>query len=240
MVAPLCDFAVRRAEARSWPWLQMEPRRLAIYDQTVARIDAEAVRAFQQKHALRLQCYKPAALEKYADIAWFIADKTRIAVRFDLDRKTNQAILDIGSGAGHFLAVCAALGHRAVGVDVDEPFYAELSSLLNVERRIMPVVRQTRLPHLGRRFDLITIIFQTFDRIAIHADGTREHWSISDWAFFHQSLVSDQLAQGGRIYLELNKERQKDAEAFNVDLLKWYRSIGADVEAELGIIIVSP
>ena len=234
MVQPLADFFHRAQQVRST--IAGEPRRVSLYDSTIARIDPQSVRNFQDKYQARLASYGPDALEKYADIPHWIADKTRIAILFDLDRCARSAILDIGSGGGHFLAICSTAGHRTLGLDIEEPFYTDLSAIVRIDRRIVRVERQKVLPDLGERFDLITIILQKFDHLATHTDGSRDYWSIGDWVFFLRDLMNNQLNSGGRIYLELNKEKQKDKSAFAPHLLQWCRSNGAIVNCETGII----
>jgi hypothetical protein len=75
---------------------------------------------------------------------------------------------------GTFLAIAEALGHKAIGIDIEEPFYADLCSILAVDRRVCPVRPQQSLPDLSTRFDLVTIILQKFDHLATHPDGSRD------------------------------------------------------------------
>ena len=67
-------------------------------------------------------------------------------VIWNLDYGRRRDILDIGSGAGYFLYLCQWLGHRPLGLDVDDvPLYPEMTQMLGVKRMIsagsMPLCR---------------------------------------------------------------------------------------------------
>jgi len=129
MVEPLADFEMQCAKARAL----LTGRCLAIYDQTIRRVSPDAVRQFQARHKERPSNYEPTTLEKYGDISWFIAHYSQRAVLFDLDQRRGLRILDIGSGGGTFAAIANALGHNTIGIDVEEPFYAELCAILGID-----------------------------------------------------------------------------------------------------------
>jgi hypothetical protein len=222
MVEPLADFETRCASIRA----SLTGRHLAIYDETIKRVSPEAVLRFQTSHRERLANFPPESLEKYGDIPRFIADQTRTAVLFDLDQRQGLHILDIGSGGGFFLAIAETLGHKAIGIDIDEPFYADLCSVMGVDRRVYPVKPQQRLPNFGTRFNLITITLQKFDHLATHPDGSRDYWSIDDWSFFLSDLKVRQAKDDGTIYLELNTEKQKGIETYNPHLIALLRAVG--------------
>jgi hypothetical protein len=217
--------------------LLRKPRQLALYDKVVATIDPACVAAFQERHRARLEQFRrPNAREKYADIPFWLAKKSELVIRLGLDLPPRRRILDIGPGCGHFLALCNALGHACLGVDVAEPFYAELCDLLGVERLVSPVLRQQRLPDFGRRFDLVTVVSQKFDHLARHPDGSRTYWQLGDWTFFLQDVMDNQLAPGATFYLKLNKEGSQGDRSFNRALLAWCRAHDGAVDESTGII----
>jgi hypothetical protein len=57
------------------------------------------------------------------------------------------------------------------------------------------------------RFDLITVCNITFDEIrTMDRQKRRNYWSLAQWEFFFDDLVSNQIRSPGRIYLKLNKQ----------------------------------
>ena len=92
-------------------------------------------------------------------------------------------ILDLGCGAGYFLYVCKFFGHDVLGFDTDiEPLFRATTALLDVPRVIGRIERQTPLPDLGGKFDLVTAHRICFHRIGRVRDGVE--WSPADWEFF--------------------------------------------------------
>jgi SAM-dependent methyltransferase len=231
---PLAEFSERVQQVRAV--LAGKARRLAVYDRAMATIEPARIAAFQERHRSRLQDFDPIAREKFADIPFWIAKNTRLAIRLELDRPPRRTILDIGAGGGHFLAVCNALGHHGIGIDTEEPFYAGLCDVLGVARRVSPVLRRESLPDLGRRFDLVTVVAQKFDLIATHTDGSRTYWQADDWAFFLQDVIDNQLAPDGGFYLKLNKEIAAGEHVFNRAVLDWCRVMGGLVDDATGTI----
>ena len=213
-----------------------KPRHCALYDRVIATVDPARVRAFQAMQGRRLEQFGPIAAEKYADIPLWLAKKTPLAILLELDLPPRRTILDIGAGGGHFLALCNALGHACLGIDIADPFYAELCDLLGVGQRVSPVLRQQRLPDLGRRFDLVTVVSQKFDHLATHPDGSRTYWRLGDWTFFLQDVMDNQLAPGATFYLKLNKEVSHGERFFNRALLDWCQANGGAVDDANGII----
>jgi hypothetical protein len=229
---PLAEFNERAQQVRNM--LGRKLRLLAVYDRVIATIDPVRVAVFQERQRPRLEHFDPIAREKYADIPFWLAKKTHLAIRLELDRPPSRRILDIGTGAGHFLAICNALGHESLGIDVEEPFYAELCDLLGVSRRVSPVLRREPLPDFGWRFDLVTVVAQKFDHLETHTDGSRTYWQPGDWAFFLQDVTDNQLAPGAGFYLKLNKERADGEHVFNRAVLDWCRARGGVVEDSTG------
>jgi 2-polyprenyl-3-methyl-5-hydroxy-6-metoxy-1,4-benzoquinol methylase len=72
-------------------------------------------------------------------------------------------ILDIGCGSGFLLYCAQRYGHEAVGIDVEDSFFAEMAALYGVDRRIAPVRPFEPLTIEGR-FDVVTSTLVTFDR----------------------------------------------------------------------------
>src|SRR5689334_17865572 len=119
---PLKDFGLRAAEIEgSLP----DERLRQIYRKTISSIDIDKVKAFQEKYGPVLKDVPPQSYEKYADLPFWIANKVHPAAFLNLDKRSPLDILDIGTGAAHFPAVCQALGHRVVGIDIDYRLYQD-------------------------------------------------------------------------------------------------------------------
>ena len=231
---PLDDFQTRAAEIAAG--LPADSPRLALFWRVIERIDGARVAQLQTKYREELHDFDPGGVYKYADIPFWVAHKIAMAEDIGLTAASPKSILDIGTGAGHFGAVCQALGHAFVGTDVSVPLYNDLCDALAVDRRIVATRAQTPLADLGRRFDFITIIWQVFHVKAYLAGGAREYWTLDDWRFFFRDLIESHLEPPGDIVLRLNPNVTSAGEVFDADLLGWCAAVGARVDAGRGAI----
>lgn len=137
---------------------------------------------------------------KYLDVKKHLRQNIQRAQDLNLHRVQPLEILDLGCGGGFFLFVTQSLGHHSLGLDVGGiPLFERLVELLGVHRIIHEIRNQTKLPELGRKFDLITAFATAFH-------GGREdtwRWDEQDWNFFLSDL-KQRLNPGGRIFFELN------------------------------------
>ncbi len=235
---PLDDYRERVEEIAKT--LESSPESLSIYRKVADRVDPERVVALQQKYASELVEFDPIGLFKYADLPFWFADKVNTVRLLGLDRGEPKTILDIGMGAGHFAAVCQALGHNVVGTDINVPLYNDICEVLQVDRRIEPTRLRTPLPDLGVKFDLITVIWQVFHVLAYHPNGDREHWTTDDWRFFLDDLTRNHMRYPGAIFLHLNRNVGSAGEAFDAPLLQWCKDRGAKVDETWGRILFEP
>jgi hypothetical protein len=231
---PLADLDARTAEVAPTYARAVEKR--AILDRAVAAVDRSRWAAIKNKYADDLVDYDERGVFKYADLPFWLAHKTDLAFRIGLDRMAPAQILDIGMGAGHFGAVAQALGHRVVGTDIFEPLYEDICALFGVERRILPIARVTPMPTLGQRFDLVTLIWQVFDRRRIRTPQGKswEWWTLDDWLFLLRDLADDHVRPGGAIFLQLNQQILPEGDRFDPDLMAWAEARGAVKQAETG------
>ena len=185
----------------------------------LAAIDAGQLRAIQAHYAGSTEHYA-----KYADVErWLRLNIVRVQ-DLKLHRCRPKSVLDLGCGGGFFLFVAQQLGHRCLGLDVDEfPLFKRLLDLFRVERRVWTIQAFERLPDLGRKFDLITAFSVEFNR----KGGW--WWGPEEWGFFLDD-VARHLNPGGRIFLGLNPARNK--EFYTPELLDFFLSRGAEVERE--------
>lgn len=230
---PLMDFGLRAAEIEE----SLGDERLRqIYRKTISSVDIDKVKAFQEKYRSTLESVAPQSYEKYADLPFWIRNKVPSVAFLNLDKRSPLDILDIGTGAAHFPAICQALGHRVVGIDIDYPLYQDACGLFSVDRRSLGVYSEVPLKPLGRKFDLITAIAINFH----YESNKRGYWSIDDWAFLVRDLIDNHLKTPGTIYFELNRRMDADGtEYFDQDLLNWAVAVGAVVNWPRGIITLS-
>ena len=136
-------------------------------------------------------------------------------------------IVDLGCGAGYFLYVCKFFGHQVLGFDTDnEPLFRATTALLDVPRVIGRIQRQTPLPDLGGRFDLVTAHRICFHRIGRVRDGVE--WSPADWEFFINDIRTRLLNENGRLLLDFNP-RPDGSSFFTPELRTFFLSEGARI-----------
>jgi hypothetical protein len=178
---------------------------------------------------------RPDGDHKYLDIPFWVGHKLTLARKLRLDSSKPLNILDLGTGAGHFLFVARSMGHHVIGIDGANTLHADVASVLGVDRRTQAVVRGQPLPDFSRKFDLVTSIWINYDQTTL--DGQQVYWTPAEWAGLLNDIVERQLAVPGRIYLELNQQRGRDGVyAHNQDLLSWFERQGAAVDKAHGIV----
>jgi len=140
------------------------------------------------------------------------------AVRLGLHKTPPMSILDIGCGAGFFVAASKYFGHRCTGTDLPAD---KLSPALSIayekcmralgclhDRRPMQV-RPFEPLGFDERVDLITAGLICFNE---YGDGRL--WSRPEWEFFLAD-VRRCLEPNGRVFLELNEHPE-------FGRLRWY------------------
>lgn len=192
----------------------------------LARIDQERLRELQGKHN-SLSPETPSLwrhYSKYVDVKRHLRRNIERAQDFNLHHLPPQDILDIGCGAGFFLFVAQALGHRALGFDVvGIPVFDDLVDLLKVDRREYKITGLEKLPDFGRKFDLITAFATAFH--GGHEDSWR--WGKEEWDFFLTDLKGH-LKPGGQIFFDLNAAYR--GEYYTPQILDLFHRHGGKVE----------
>jgi len=118
-----------------------------------------------------------------------------------LDYGARRNVLDLGCGAGYFLYIAQLLGHRAIGLDIDnEPIFRKMTSLLKVDRRVCGVQAFVALPEFGCKFDIVTAHL-----ICFNGHDTEQVWGVKEWSFFFNDL-SRHLQPDAKIDFQLNPE----------------------------------
>jgi SAM-dependent methyltransferase len=166
-------------------------------------LDLEGIDTVVHRHARRRLYYR-----KYLDVPRGLARQIPPLSRAGLlERPPGAAVLDLGSGAGHCLLVCQALGHRAVGIDIPDEIFDDLAAVLSLDRVIAWIRPDKPLPVDGQRFDLIHSLNAEFfilpADLMVNPAAAEEAWRAEHWAVFAEHL-RDALAPGGLAYLFLN------------------------------------
>ncbi len=173
--------------------------------------------------------YRPGSprINRFEDVVYWIKINIERAQDLWLDRSPPMHILDLGCGAGYFLYVCKCFGHHVLGLDTDnEPLFRATTELLEVQRVIGRIDRQTPLPDLHQRFDLVTAHRICFHRLGRVRDGVE--WSPVDWDFFINDIRTRFLNENGRLLLDFNP-RPDGSSFFTPELRRLFLAQGARI-----------
>ena len=146
-----------------------------------------------------------------------------------LHSSPKRSILDIGSGAGFFVAVAKHFGHDCIGCDLPlaslsastAAIYEACNRALGCwgDRRLL-VVKPFEPLALDGTYDLITAGLICFNEY-----GTNRSWSRPEWEFLFED-VERHLNPGGRLFLELNEQKCFGAQRwYDSATLEFFRSV---------------
>ncbi|MGI8841300.1 MAG: class I SAM-dependent methyltransferase [Caulobacteraceae bacterium] len=181
-----------------------------LFHRVVDAIDPQAFLALQDKYRSAALNSDPTFMYKYMDICHWVKDKVARAFAMGLADSPPLRILDLGAGAGHFLAVCNALGHETVGIDLEFPLYVDLCAAMGVDRRTWRVSPRQPLPPSLGQFDLITAFQVKFDALGRDPERGYLYWSPADWDFFIRDVTGERMRHPGRLWLQLNSRIRPD------------------------------
>ena len=207
---------------------EMTERTLANLVRALDSVDPVKRAAFIERHREKLDDIETLASAKYADIGYWAHRNVLLAEWLELDRKPPLDILDIGMGSGNFSMVAQSMGHRSVGTDVFDEWYAELCDVMGAERIVAPVQLGAPYRPVDRKFDLITMMLPAFHKKTVK--GKREHWSIEDWRQFLLGLVRDMLKPGGAIFILMPLDKGENGSLSYSPLVEWSRERGARLD----------
>ena len=166
-------------------------------------------------------------INRFEDVVYWIEINIERAQDLWLDRAPPMHIVDLGCGAGYFLYVCKLFGHHVLGFDTDnEPLFRATIELLEVPRVIGRIERQTPLPDLHQKFDLVTAHRICFHRVGRVRDGVE--WSTADWKFFIDDIRTRFLNENGRLLLDFNP-RPDGSSLFTRELRAFFLAQGARI-----------
>ena len=151
-------------------------------------------------------------------LVWLEKNITRIKA-VGLHHGVQKNVLDIGCGVGYFLYINQQLGHKALGLDVDEdPMFGKMINILGVNRRICRINAYEPMPDFGMKFDLVTAHLICFNG---HKNYAAPLWTSKEWKFFLNDL-SKQLTPDAEVYFELNCEF--DGTFMTPELRAWFEN----------------
>ena len=117
-----------------------------------------------------------------------------------LDKGPKRRIFDIGSGFGYFMYGAAKMGHKPVGLDLDDAYLTAVTNLLGLKKVIHRIEPGKPLPEIpGAPFDLITAFATCFDNA-----GFPGQWGLKEWQFFMKDLQRF-MAPGCLVHFKFNQ-----------------------------------
>jgi len=189
-------------------------------EEIIASIDPVQFQAIHDRYAVD---DPGGGWRKYLELDRWIRINLRRVEGLELDWGRRKSVLDLGSGAGYFLHICHWLGHRTLGLDIDDvPMFCEMFHALGLQRVISRVEAFRTLPAFDRKFDLITAFM-----ICFNGHKSPALWGPKEWAFFLDDAAS-RLNPGGRIRLGFNRER--DDSFYTEELRRFFLDRGATID----------
>ena len=95
-----------------------------------------------------------------------------------------RRIFDIGCGFGYFMLGAQHFGHQAVGLDLEDPYFSEVTRILKLRKVVHRIEPFQPLPEIpGAPFDWITAFATMFDNA-----GFPGQWTRKEWEFFLKDL----------------------------------------------------
>jgi hypothetical protein len=219
---PLADFDERAAMFRK----RLRGAPVAVFDKAVAAIDRERYRAIQKMQ-------DGDASNKFCDVPLWLRVNALAVERMGLLERPPCRVLDIGSGGGQFLAICKALGHTTMGIDIPNPLYAALFDLYGIPRIEHAVKLGQPLPASVGRHEAIVATGVVFD-YHWSADRKKTRWTVAEWASFLEDLTRDHMTFPGLLYLHINRGGRDNTNPFYTPVFELFEANGAEVEHERG------
>ncbi|MES1936617.1 hypothetical protein [Salinisphaera hydrothermalis] len=138
---------------------------------------------------------------KYFNVRPCVVENIKRTLRLGLQKTHGRRVLDLGTGFGYFPYICEFMEHEAEALDIaGHRLYDRVIDALGVNRRHHRIQPFEPLPISDQgRFDYVTAYQVAFNRPDLPVA-----WGPSEWEFFIDDVLENQLADGGRLHLELN------------------------------------
>ena len=185
-------------------------------------IDFEAMTAIRQKYGGH------PFIRKYHDnFEHSLIRNAQRVFAIGLHKSVGLRILDVGCGFGYFMYGAQQFGHHTIGLDQNDPYMNEVTSLLGLKKVLHKIVRYEPLPAIpGGPFDLITAFATCFDFA-----GQEGQWGPKEWQFFLKDLTRF-MAPDCLLHIKFNQyvgpgcRRGFNCQPVPSDLWDYFRSIG--------------
>lgn len=196
---------------REGGWINMEMARF--FDYLISRIDRNDFSKLQKDY---LDPPVPRGCVKYLDpISWF-EHKFKFALLLGLHQRPPMRVLDLGTGATHFMVIAEFFGHEAYGTDLPPvskqwdaaAFYDRISAIFGTSRIYHRVEPDVELSGLPENIDVVTAFSVAFNLYG----GSL--WGTDRWEFFLKSLKRSVLSDQGELFMTLMNNKV-DADVWN-------------------------
>jgi SAM-dependent methyltransferase len=137
-----------------------------------------------------------------------IGDKLNAIKYLNIHEARNLKVLDLGCGAGHFVALCNVFGHTASGTEIKPVLQTKISEIhqhYNLNVFELEITKQTAFT-LPDTYDLITGLRTTFNS----GDENTFYYTTKDWLDLKENLF-EFLNPGGRVFLKTNLKFLKNS-----------------------------
>ena len=177
------------------------------YESLLEKTNLEDFRKMQKKYLVEDVSHTYRSFLKFLHPTHYFESKINLACLVGLEDSEPLRILDIGSGAGHFLSIAEFFGHKAIGLDladevlkkgdVEHPYRA-LCGVFGVKREFGRIEPTGKIPEIkSGPFDLITAFLPAFN---IHQN--RDPWDEETWEVFFRDVSEKWLPDGGRVFFQ--------------------------------------
>jgi hypothetical protein len=174
-----------------------------------------------------MKCGRNTGQLKYLHPFHYFSNKYMFAKRLKLSSSKNLNILDIGTGAGHFLAIANHYGHNTIGLDIEYKeedgtahIYDALTKFYGVKKIYGRINNEDgSLPEIDiEKQDLITGFMIYFNKYE-----NEKPWNIDTWKVFLKNISKFWLKDDGRVFLSLTKGKTTEASwSFLESISEWH------------------
>ena len=179
-------------------------RSVALSNAVIRTLDQAAFDSIYRKYATY---FTQTPYTKYLNARYWLLDAAHRFYRYGLHHlPPGRRFLDIGSGAGYFLAVCRQSGHQVLGLDTSAwPIFNDMIAYFGIDRLEHRIEPGRPLPSFGHRFDVVTAFMTGFNK---RADGMP--WDEHEWVPFLSDL-RQHVTDGGTVAIKFNLNKRTGA-----------------------------
>tara|TARA_Y100000588_G_scaffold394656_2_gene516356 strand:+ start:825 stop:1847 length:1023 start_codon:yes stop_codon:yes gene_type:complete len=177
------------------------------YEYLAGRIDTTGYSELQRLYLTKEVEKQYRSFLKFLHPTHYFESKINLACMIGLNDSKPLNILDVGSGAGHFLCIAEFFGHNAMGLDLsddelkkgDLPHpYKAMCDFFGVKREFGRIQSNGVIPQLENGpFNLVTAFLPGFN-----SHQNRDPWDNETWDTFFQGVSESWLSEGGRFFFQ--------------------------------------